>query len=647
MQQLPKIIMTLLVRNEADILEDNIRFHHAMGVDGFIVMDNLSTDDTPNILARLGADIPITYLCQERDDYNQWDWVTGMARKAAVELGADWVINNDADEFWLPADGTLKTVLAALSPDIGGLSVMRHNAVVSCPGNAPLEGQSHPRHSVMFEAQSRNVTGQPLPGKVLHRACATVTVEQGNHAVRDVAGRVEEAGTRLRILHYPYRSFARYTDKIRLGGAAYARNDSLDASIGATWRRHYDQLDSGELARFWCDLAQTPEEITIRFTAGHLIREDRVQQFFAPASPLQQARQDLLERSGQMVRDFARSQANLIDRVPRALRAERPMYYNLRFAVSSAESHLERLSDLTEGRDAPALCKRFAELRDVFSLFPRNGALRDFLATLLEQTCPQDVARLRSDCAGKRVILHTSCLPRLNASAETLASFAPLQGPYHHIILHGVEGTPSETQTPLGFAYDGRFLRVPAPDNYEGLHRKLFYAYLLLDLLTTPALVVKIDDNIEMQDAEAFAACLDAVEAAKAPVAGRQVGGERHEGQWHGWHIGKCADPMIETRGYQYPLPRVYAAGGHGYVLGPEGLRACGYMYLAMKAFFDMPAVGLEDACVGHALYAQNLELMDLSTPDNLLALPGLTTKEARARDQAWRAVMGAPGASE
>lgn len=40
----PKITMTLLVRNEADILEDNIRFHHAMGVDSFIVMDNLSTD---------------------------------------------------------------------------------------------------------------------------------------------------------------------------------------------------------------------------------------------------------------------------------------------------------------------------------------------------------------------------------------------------------------------------------------------------------------------------------------------------------------------------------------------------------------------------------------------------------------------------
>ncbi|CAN0558014.1 unnamed protein product, partial [Ectocarpus sp. 8 AP-2014] len=165
-------------------------------------------------------------------------------------------------------------------------------------------------------------------------------------------------------------------------------------------------------------------------------------------------------------------------------------------------------------------------------------------------------------------------------------------------------------------------------DSYEGLHQKLFYAYMVLDLLTQPEMVIKIDDNILLKDGERFGACLDRVAQKGAAYAGRRVGTRRHQDQWHGWHLSKCADPLVEARGYQYPLPRDYAAGGYGYVLNREGLAACGYMYLAMKEFFAMPVVGLEDACVGHAIYAQRLELLDISQGYGILAMPGLMTKE-------------------
>ena len=45
-----RIVMTLLVRDEEDVLAANLDFHFAQGVDFVIATDNLSVDRTPQIL---------------------------------------------------------------------------------------------------------------------------------------------------------------------------------------------------------------------------------------------------------------------------------------------------------------------------------------------------------------------------------------------------------------------------------------------------------------------------------------------------------------------------------------------------------------------------------------------------------------------
>src|SRR5690242_4824967 len=102
-----RLVMTLLVRDEEDIVAANLDYHLNRGVDFILVTDNRSVDTTPDILHRYAADV-VRIINEPDDDYQQWRWVTRMARLAATEYGADWVFHCDADEFWWPESGSLK-----------------------------------------------------------------------------------------------------------------------------------------------------------------------------------------------------------------------------------------------------------------------------------------------------------------------------------------------------------------------------------------------------------------------------------------------------------------------------------------------------------------------------------------------------------
>ena len=52
--------MTLVVRDERDIVEQHLAFHLAAGVDEVIVTDHASTDGTEDVLARYERDGRVT-----------------------------------------------------------------------------------------------------------------------------------------------------------------------------------------------------------------------------------------------------------------------------------------------------------------------------------------------------------------------------------------------------------------------------------------------------------------------------------------------------------------------------------------------------------------------------------------------------------
>lgn len=268
-----KIVMTLLVRDEEDIVAANLDFHLSRGVDHVIATDNLSTDATAAILRSYEGRGLLTYIHEPDDTYDQHRWVTRMARMAAVDFGADWVINNDADEFWWPEGGDLKEVLGAVPPDSEAAAAPRSNFLPRPPG----PGRSFAETMVVRERRSRKpMGGGDLPGKVCHRGAADIEVAQGNHAALRNGRPLAAAAAAITILHFPLRSYAQFENKIVKGGAAYDRNDRLPPRAGAAWRRLYELWRDGALEPYY--RSQTPDDATIEagLADGTLILDERL-----------------------------------------------------------------------------------------------------------------------------------------------------------------------------------------------------------------------------------------------------------------------------------------------------------------------------------------------------------------------------------
>ena len=130
--------MTLLVRDEEDIIEANLDYHLAQDVDSVIVTDHGSTDGTRDILRRYERAGAATVLHDDGAGHHQSVRVTRMAELARTRHGADWVFHNDADEFWWPLVGSLHDVFAAIPDAYGQIEVPRTNFLARPDGPGPL-----------------------------------------------------------------------------------------------------------------------------------------------------------------------------------------------------------------------------------------------------------------------------------------------------------------------------------------------------------------------------------------------------------------------------------------------------------------------------------------------------------------------------
>ena len=269
------LVLTLLCRDEADILEPMLRFHLERGVDLIIATDNGSVDGSLEILQRFERGGRLRLLQEPEHTHDQAVWVTRMARMAA-ELGAEWVIHSDADEFWWPHNGDLKQTLAASPADVEAWSIERRNLLP--PRRDDQDQRPFYRRQTLLERQSLNSNGKPLPPKVCHRADPGIAVSDGNHSLSRDGQRLQtQPSDAIEILHVPIRSYPQLERKIRQGAEALERNQRVDPEVGNTWRRIYtEQLQTGQLPQYYDSLRPSAETIRQQLSGGRLVQDQRL-----------------------------------------------------------------------------------------------------------------------------------------------------------------------------------------------------------------------------------------------------------------------------------------------------------------------------------------------------------------------------------
>ena len=253
------IVMTILVKDEIDIIEANIRTHAKLGIDAFVVMDNNSSDGTREKLDELSKEFEMTII-DEKGLYNQSKWMKRLATTAKNKYNPRWVINNDADEFWIPKDNrTLKEILSVTKGAV--LTCQRYNMVLDesvSKGNF-FDAEYHVHNPVFYRKETQLTQDYPsivlskIGPKVITDPKGLLIIRGGNHKALHLRNLWDywrnydkiKRFPDIEVFHYVIRSWEQFEKHIKIRKRLL--EDKKHVRMGPHYRRWVKLYNEGRL----------------------------------------------------------------------------------------------------------------------------------------------------------------------------------------------------------------------------------------------------------------------------------------------------------------------------------------------------------------------------------------------------------------
>jgi hypothetical protein len=195
-----------------------------------------------------------------------------MARLAATDFGADWVINSDADEFWWPRGASLSRVLGAIPPRYGTVGAFLRVFVPRPDDEGLFAERLTVRFSALAPINDPASLYKPIR-KVIHRGHPQVKLTRGNHAVLDSPFDPLRGWFPVEAFHFPLRSAAQAEHKARLQRDAWKHISRTPTAYHA---QMFEALEQGTMADYYAAQTVSDDEVERGVADGRLVVDTRL-----------------------------------------------------------------------------------------------------------------------------------------------------------------------------------------------------------------------------------------------------------------------------------------------------------------------------------------------------------------------------------